>query len=480
MKLITIVMILILFLFGCSSAPETLAKTEEAVKARNYSEAARYARSIRMGPEREKAQIILSYLKYGDHMLHAAFWENDSKAVEYLAGIIHDIDAIEDRFNAPVLVLAAAWGYPDLVKVLLKKGADPNQGSDESGLTALLWAAKNFDEQLEMAEYLIDAGAEVNVKSKYGETPIKIAELYRNPNIASLLKRHSADIDSLINLAHAAGEGDWIYFSNWHDGYSIYKARPDGSNAEKIADDSSRNINFQGEWIYYENIDDQGKIYRIKADGSRREKITDDCAWNMQVQGEWIYYENIDDNDRIYRIKVDGSSREKLNNNRSWNIKLSGDWIYYINFDDFEGAGNSVYRIQTDGSIHEKIIGDSAQYLISDSEWVYYSIFDFDNVDNHRRIYRVKKDGSEPERIGKDWAQELNFEGDWLYYVIGSDGENLHRIKSDGSSRQAVNKDRTGIFNIVGDWIYYLNRDDDYRIYKVRVDGTDRQLVDLP
>ncbi|MDZ7836900.1 MAG: ankyrin repeat domain-containing protein [Actinomycetota bacterium] len=125
-------------------------------------------------------------------MLHGAFWEEDAEALEYLATKVHDINAEDPRFGAPVLVLAAAWGDIQAVKILIEAGADPNYGTDKDGLSALMWAAKNFDEQLEMAEVLLEAGARVNIESNYGETPLSIAEQYGNSNIAELLREYGA------------------------------------------------------------------------------------------------------------------------------------------------------------------------------------------------------------------------------------------------------------------------------------------------
>lgn len=184
------------FVTGCSireNEVDSLAMAREAVTNRDYDSASRHAGEvIENDPENREAAIILEYIEYGDNMLHAAYWENDTEALEYLAGIVHDIEQLCPRFNTTVLVLAAAWGHTDMVIILLEAGADPNHGADSDGLTALMWACKNFDEQLEMARALLEAGAEVNVRSKYDETPLTIAERYMNPNIVELLKEYGA------------------------------------------------------------------------------------------------------------------------------------------------------------------------------------------------------------------------------------------------------------------------------------------------
>lgn len=181
-----------LLLSACSDGSSAIQQAEDAVSARDYDTAARYASQARLSEEHHNAQIILSYVQYGDHMLAAAFWENDPQALRYLAGIVHDINGHDPRFNTTVLVLASAWGYTDLVKILLEAGADPNHSADKDGYTALMWSAKNFDEQLDMAQALLEAGSDVHASNHYAETALQIAQEYDNPNIARLLREYGA------------------------------------------------------------------------------------------------------------------------------------------------------------------------------------------------------------------------------------------------------------------------------------------------
>lgn len=94
-------------------ADELVDRAKAAVTARDYEMAAHHARTaLGEDPTSREAEIIVTYADYGDQMLHGAFWENDQAAIELLADIVADIDVVDDRFGAPVLVLAAAWGTP--------------------------------------------------------------------------------------------------------------------------------------------------------------------------------------------------------------------------------------------------------------------------------------------------------------------------------------------------------------------------------
>ena len=174
---------------GCGSPAQLLKKAEQAVRVGEYKKAIEYVDKVLSAePANMEANIIKSFIKYGDNMLHAALQEDDAPALRYIAGIVENVDVEGPRFHAPAIVLAAAWGKAEMVNILLEAGADPNAGTDRDGYTALMWAAKNFDEQLELTKALLDAGADVNARSDYDETALSIAEEYENPNVASLIR----------------------------------------------------------------------------------------------------------------------------------------------------------------------------------------------------------------------------------------------------------------------------------------------------
>ncbi len=195
--LLMVVVAVCLVVAGCDSAEKKgvdhMAIIHEAISNQDYELASRHAKlALKDDPKNREAKMILSYLDYEEYMLVAAFWEGDSEALSYFANIVHDINIKDPRFKAPTLVLAAAWGHTDMVEILLEAGADPNFGADKDGLTALMWACKNFDEQLEMVRALLEAGADIDAKSDYDETPLSIAYRYENHNIVTLLKEYGA------------------------------------------------------------------------------------------------------------------------------------------------------------------------------------------------------------------------------------------------------------------------------------------------
>jgi serine/threonine-protein phosphatase 6 regulatory ankyrin repeat subunit B len=93
----------------------------------------------------------------------------------------------------PPLHRAAYWGYEDVVREILDRGADPNE-LDDDGETALHKAAR-LDNK-EAAEVLIENGADVNLPSGLGLTALHWATLSGHEEIAELLVAHGASASS--------------------------------------------------------------------------------------------------------------------------------------------------------------------------------------------------------------------------------------------------------------------------------------------
>jgi len=81
--------------------------------------------------------------------------------------------------------------FPDAVELLINKGANVNCITRDSG-TALHSAA--LGDHVESAEMLIKAGAEVNKRDAYGNTPLHMVD---SPEMGELLVENGADIEAL-------------------------------------------------------------------------------------------------------------------------------------------------------------------------------------------------------------------------------------------------------------------------------------------
>lgn len=95
------------------------------------------------------------------------------------------------RPSAPTLVGAAREGRVDLIPVLVKQGADPNQRAGVNGWTPLMHAIHKNQKGSVIA--LLDAGADVNARGDGALTPLMMAAGYGYTDIVNILLDRGAD-----------------------------------------------------------------------------------------------------------------------------------------------------------------------------------------------------------------------------------------------------------------------------------------------
>jgi ankyrin len=99
--------------------------------------------------------------------------------------------------GAGLLWGAAAQNRPEVVKLLLENGADPNLATN-SGETPLHEAASHMagspaaeqEKAVEIATMLLEKGANVNAKTRDGVTPLTFARVNEQHKMIDLLQQH--------------------------------------------------------------------------------------------------------------------------------------------------------------------------------------------------------------------------------------------------------------------------------------------------
>jgi uncharacterized protein len=145
---------------------------------------------------------------------------NDAAAVKKLIAQGVNVSELDDNQDAP-LVMAAYKGYTEIVKLLLEAGADVtavDPGMKATALHAAAYAGRaeaaklliayhiDIDKQgpyngytalhdaiwqsnVETVEVLLNAGANLNLKSNSGQTPLDFAKSKKNPRIIALIEQ---------------------------------------------------------------------------------------------------------------------------------------------------------------------------------------------------------------------------------------------------------------------------------------------------
>ena len=127
----------------------------------------------------------------GDQLLEAAL-QGHVKTLNFLLAHGVDVNYQDEQYGASALHAASQGGKEDIVKILLKRGADVNLKSKE-GNTPLMAAAFNHHESV--VKILLEAGAEVNTKNEADETALSLAREEKQEGIIQhLLQAGAQDI----------------------------------------------------------------------------------------------------------------------------------------------------------------------------------------------------------------------------------------------------------------------------------------------
>eukprot|EP01091_Cochliopodium_minus_P000913 TRINITY_DN1080_c0_g6_i1.p1 TRINITY_DN1080_c0_g6~~TRINITY_DN1080_c0_g6_i1.p1 ORF type:complete len:739 (-),score=227.44 TRINITY_DN1080_c0_g6_i1:18-2234(-) len=167
-----------------------------------------YVKMIKMGntkmlqKEIKKNKKLLEIVDdKGSSLLHSASQEGNVEMVKMLLECGANINAIDKEKYTPVLE-AASQKHFNVVKLLLDKNADPNMlNTGNSGILHYLIRIDEKSNDLNIQKQLIiqccKMGANINMKNKFGETPLHQSIMRRSLEITQFLISQNADINKI-------------------------------------------------------------------------------------------------------------------------------------------------------------------------------------------------------------------------------------------------------------------------------------------
>jgi len=104
--------------------------------------------------------------------------------------IIRGLSKLSQKEKNERLIDASRNGRLEVIKLLIKAGADVNVKDKYEEYTPLIWASIN--NYLDIVKMLLEADANINVKNKYGNTALTYAFIFHNKEVIDLLKSYGA------------------------------------------------------------------------------------------------------------------------------------------------------------------------------------------------------------------------------------------------------------------------------------------------
>ncbi|MDQ7826235.1 MAG: ankyrin repeat domain-containing protein [Candidatus Eremiobacteraeota bacterium] len=157
---------------------------------------------------------------YGLTPLNIAKQYNNKEAEKALSGASQK--AAYQRSEGDELCLAASRGEADKVKAFLEKNKGLASFKEQySGWTPLHWALTKPQDSIEIVEFLVSSGADINAKDNNNITPFSLAVAHSKKKCADYLLSKGADINSADKFGTTALHGALILGNDAMESYLL-------------------------------------------------------------------------------------------------------------------------------------------------------------------------------------------------------------------------------------------------------------------
>ncbi|XP_015231573.1 PREDICTED: 60 kDa lysophospholipase isoform X2 [Cyprinodon variegatus] len=169
---------------------------------------------------------------------------SDSRFIQVIAKSLsvsckEELEAIRDALTPSLACAAAKIGDTEALEALKEMGSDLRLG-DFDGRTPLHVAA--CEGHLRLVQYLLNQGASVHAKDRYGDTPLCNAVRFRHKEVVRLLRKTGAHFtreqmeEAASELCSLAASGDKEGLDMWRiAGADLTKPGYDGKTALEVA-----------------------------------------------------------------------------------------------------------------------------------------------------------------------------------------------------------------------------------------------------
>ena len=265
---------------------------------------------------------------------------------------------------------------------------------------------------------------------------------------------------------YIATDGDWYYYSS-NEGGALWKMKADGSEKQKLSEDSARQIHVIDGYIYYQcSVEGSSgpSIKRVRTDGTDEKVLHNGMIENMKIIGDRIYFKDQLDSLHLHSISLDGTD-EKADNptEEMYDCCSDGKYLYYAYGQD----GNKVYRSGLDGSDPVLMIDHEVNGMTIAGNRLYYN----DSTNHYLCSYDLST--GESKELAMEYIGYINVTPDGIYGYNGSQETYLCSLQLDGLGMKILAEDDADEICVCGDRIYYhCGRDKCY--YICDLDGSNK------
>lgn len=286
---------------------------------------------------------------------------------------------------------------------------------------------------------------------------------------------------NLYNDGLFCEHGDYIYFSNPNDGYTLYSMTKDGKDVKKLADDIASFINADDNYVYYvrNNLGGDGggdfsflrfntnSLCRLKLKNKEITILDPDPSLYASLIENYIYYIHYDEEhgSTFNRVKIDGTEKETLNKNPYYTCSTNGQYLYYNGLE----KDHNIYQLDT--------ANGSSKMLYQGNCWMpvmYNNEIFFMDCDNNYALCSLRMGETQPFVLVDQRIEMFNVYGNYIYFQTNDLNGNaaLCRVNINGSDMRVIRNGNHRNIHITSDTVYFREFGDDKTIYQMPADGT--------
>lgn len=235
--------------------------------------------------------------------------------------------------------------------------------------------------------------------------------------------------------------------------------------------------------IFFANPNDGNQLYRMNLDGSEIEKISNDSAAFINVDENYIYYTRTGDNSEsqfsflnIYthslcKLRRDGRGEVViLDNDPCMYASLVGNYLYYIHYNKTEAS--SLYSIKNDGEEKQQVFPQTYFTCCTDGQYIYYN-----GLENDHNVYRFDTTTLVQTLVyeGNCWMPIV--EGNYVYFMDCDDSYSLARGDLLTGEKITLVDEWVDCFNVDNGVIYFQRNSSEPAFCSVNTDGSDYKVL---
>lgn len=268
-----------------------------------------------------------------------------------------------------------------------------------------------------------------------------------------------------------------IYFSNSYDEGKLYVMDSNGTNIQKLYDDSVSYINAAGKYIFYarNNLSDETVksvfrgnlfgVYRINTNGKGLVQLNNEPCGVVSLGNNKIFYQHYEAETALSlrSVSIDGSKEIEIDSTAINPSCIADGTIYYNNVsDNFNLCTLDVESEQT-----MTIVEDSFWHPIVQDGFVYFM-----DIKNNYSLARMNLFTKEKEDLKTGRVDTFNVYGDYIFYQTNSAEEpQFCRMKTDGTDATSIITGNFCNINVTSNYVFFNQFGNDTPIYKVATTG---------